>query len=117
MRSGLHSPILLNRNILDFPISKFSVGGCYLLILLKDGTAHGMGENYRGQLGTGDTKYRHYFEKLALPIKEKVIDISCGYQHSLVLTESGRVYGSGRANHFQLIDSRQKDKTYGRKRL
>lgn len=37
-------------------------------------------------MGLGDVKFRHRFDEIPLPTREHAIDISTGFQHSLVLT-------------------------------
>lgn len=50
-----------------------------LFAYLGDGTVFGLGENYKGQLGTGDLGFKHHFEQIKFDTKEKIVDVSCGY--------------------------------------
>ncbi|CAD8069464.1 unnamed protein product [Paramecium primaurelia] len=109
MRGGIVQPVLLNKPIIDAPIKSFQVGGSFIIIQMNDGVCYGMGENYKGQLGNGELKYQFQFKQLQLPTKDKVIQVGCGYQHSLLLTEGGVVYGSGKRNHYQFIETRKND--------
>lgn len=63
--------------------------------LTADGTLYGWGNNANGQLGTGDQE-----ERLAPTVidglsGEKVLAVSAGVTHTLVLTAEGEVYGFG----------------------
>ncbi|XP_063697660.1 LOW QUALITY PROTEIN: inhibitor of Bruton tyrosine kinase-like [Culicoides brevitarsis] len=59
----------------------------------------------RGRLETGDELTLMSLKKVKLPFKEedeKIIDISAGKNHSLVLTNKNRVYATGSNSHSQL---------------
>lgn len=86
MRNGSEYPILLNRNIIDNPIKKIAVGGCFIHSLTEGGQVYAMGENYKGQLGLGEVSYKQQFTKI--PIDECAVDIANGFQHSLILTSN-----------------------------
>jgi RCC1 and BTB domain-containing protein len=83
-------------------IVDISCGCCHSLVLTQTGHVYGFGRNDYGQIGC--TNYPHQLT----PIKingfnnEKVISVSCGYEHSLALTEYGEVYGWGRNDLGQL---------------
>ena len=42
-------------------------------------------------------EYKDFIDRptLVIDIKEEVRSVSCGYKHTLVLTDSGKVYGMG----------------------
>ncbi|KAM3140920.1 hypothetical protein pb186bvf_006931 [Paramecium bursaria] len=101
LRGSYVSPILLNKKLLNYRIDEMSLGGSYILTKMIDGFVFGLGENYKGQLGLGDLKYKFEFTKIPIKENEKIIQTSCGYQHSVLLSESGSVYGTGRSNHHQ----------------
>jgi len=69
--------------------------------LLEDGTVAAMGRNDCGQLGTGDAGVRQLPVRVSLP-KTGVSKISTGRSHTLVLFESGEVWGCGANNFGQL---------------
>ena len=81
-------------------------GGYFLLALTEDYQIFGWGVNDLGQLGRGYVSYsnnRLYKpQKIDFPSEEKIIDISCGYNHTLVLLENGLVYGWGDNASWQL---------------
>jgi alpha-tubulin suppressor-like RCC1 family protein len=60
----------------------------------------GWGDNYAGQLGTGDDIHRdepHLIKSLS---EFKIKQYSCGFQHGMFLTQDGDVYGLGKNNRF-----------------
>lgn len=68
------------------------------------------GDNYAGQLGQGDDVHRDHPVIVKSLIDTKVVDVSCGYQHSLILDSDGTVYGAGKNNKYQLgKDKKAKD--------
>eukprot|EP00300_Choanocystis_sp_HF-7_P015538 c19095_g1_i2.p1 GENE.c19095_g1_i2~~c19095_g1_i2.p1 ORF type:complete len:378 (+),score=68.31 c19095_g1_i2:112-1245(+) len=71
-------------------------GGGHVAIITESGQLMTWGENKQGQLGLGNR------ERAPAPtvakIDERVVDVACGYQYTLVLTESGRVLEAGKTN-------------------
>lgn len=61
------------------------------------------GDNSEGQLGIG-IDFKSIVERPALisEINEEVIQISCGYRHTLALTDNGKVYGMGSNRRFEM---------------
>lgn len=52
----------------------------------ENGLVFGIGDNYKGQLGNISFNYNHSFEKFTLDSKENIVDISAGFQHSILLS-------------------------------
>jgi regulator of chromosome condensation len=82
-------------------IEKIFAGGEVQFALHKDGSVSGWGINGFGQLGRGDAKTHER------PVKCKgfpanILDIACGAQHTLLLTQEGHVYSFGRNAYGQL---------------
>ena len=75
----------------------------------KDGALWVWGYNGQGQLGTGDTSYRTYAEKITqigdYEILPKIIQIAAGYRYTLVLLENGDIYATGENGYGQLGNS------------
>jgi alpha-tubulin suppressor-like RCC1 family protein len=85
----------LNEFLSDLNITVIKCGAHHSLALTQSGGVYVWGSNYRGQIGCGDD-----FDK-PMPTKVKAFDevkikmISCGYTHSMALTENGYVYSWG----------------------
>ncbi|CAG2163229.1 unnamed protein product [Oppiella nova] len=62
-----------------------------------EGGLLGWGHNNKGQLGRGDTNYGVFLKPLEIDFgeHEEIVQISCGKNHALALTSSGKVYGWG----------------------
>jgi alpha-tubulin suppressor-like RCC1 family protein len=82
----------------------FIRSGCYhSMVLTKSGKVYAWGYNKFGQIGIGSSD-----ESILRPTevqgfdKKGVIMISCGYWHSMALTESGRVFSWGDNDFGQL---------------
>ncbi|MEM7790714.1 MAG: hypothetical protein AAF546_04865 [Verrucomicrobiota bacterium] len=63
--------------------------------ITSDGKLYMWGPNDHGQLGLGDRKQRRKAVLVELPSSEKVVDVSIGGAHTLILTRSGKVYATG----------------------
>jgi alpha-tubulin suppressor-like RCC1 family protein len=83
------------------PAAKVAAGGSHSLVLSKEGRVLSFGQNSYGQLGLG-----HFSCMIASPAQVQVeaaaVEIEAGAHHSLVLTNDGRVYSFGLAQHGQL---------------
>jgi len=71
------------------------------LILLENGILLGFGVNSHGQLGIGSIKNQSSIIQINFFKDLKIDQITCGYQHSIVLCE-GEVYCFGRNEAGQL---------------
>ena len=78
-------------------IKKIACGKNFLLFLSDTGLVYSLGKNTKGQLGLQDYKERSYptINELLIKDGERIIDISCGYKHSIALGNSGKVFSWG----------------------
>lgn len=63
--------------------------------LTKDGIFFTCGGNEKGQLGTGDTKYRSEPTLVPFPYEHNIRDFCCSYYTVMVLTNTGKLFGWG----------------------
>lgn len=97
-REGQDSP---HHTELPENIESLSVGGAFILMSDREGIVFGLGDNHRGQLGQGNSKY--CFSPTYINMEEvQITQVSAGYQHSLLLDNKGNVYGMGRAQYSEL---------------
>jgi alpha-tubulin suppressor-like RCC1 family protein len=95
----------LNQYLIDKQIIDICCGSRHTLVLTDCGEVYAWGYNEFGQIGN---ERRGRNECQSIPIKvsdfndEKVIQISCGFHHSIALTENGHVFSWGRNNFGQL---------------
>jgi RCC1 and BTB domain-containing protein len=86
----------------DQKIIDFSYGYNHVLALTKSAKCFSWGYNRFGQLGNG-TQINEYKPKLINALLDKnVVQIVCGYYHSLVLTKSGDLYGFGNNSYGEI---------------
>jgi hypothetical protein len=91
---GYHKP-MLNQYLNNEFVIDISCGASHSLVLTNCGEVYAWGHNYFGQIGNGCNSDQ------LIPIKvkgfnnERVVMISCGYWHSIALTECGHVYSWG----------------------
>nr|XP_009404858.1 PREDICTED: ultraviolet-B receptor UVR8 [Musa acuminata subsp. malaccensis] len=95
------SPHLLEA-LKDSCISQISGGWRHTMALTSDGRLYGWGWNKFGQLGVGDNDDHCSPVQVKLPEEQKVKQISCGWRHTLALTERGNVFSWGRGTSGQL---------------
>jgi hypothetical protein len=92
----------VNKILSGLKIINLKCGKKHALALTSSGEVYSWGLNFDGQIGNGS------YETQLIPIKvngfdnEKIVMISCGGWHSMVLTESGRVFYWGDNNWGQL---------------
>lgn len=66
------------------------------MILDQQGRLWGKGKNTYGQLGPNLINDEvEKFQQIEWPFDDSVKNFSCGYHHTIVLSNSGRVYGIG----------------------
>ena len=93
----------LNQYLSEKQIIDICCGVCHTIVLTISGEVYSWGCNDWGQIGIGSDD-----ECVSVPTLlnafngEKVKAISCGFNHSLALTESGRVFSWGSNEYKQL---------------
>jgi RCC1 and BTB domain-containing protein len=86
---------ILNQYLNNENVTDISCGNRHSLVLTNCGEVYAWGENDFGQIGNG------CYDNQLKPIKvkgfnnERVVMISCGWIHSMALTECGHVYSWG----------------------
>ncbi len=92
----------------DDKIKQLAIGNNHTMILTENGKIYTCGRNSYGQLGNDDFSNKaipiELTNKISLSSKDKVVQISVGFYHSVALTELGQVYSWGYNNHGQLGD-------------
>jgi RCC1 and BTB domain-containing protein len=89
-----HKPVL-NPYLKDELVIEIRCGAYHSLVLASSGEVYAWGANYFGQIGNGCNKNQLTPIKLNGFNGERVVMISCGFVHSMALTECGHVYGWG----------------------
>ncbi len=93
-------PIPGNKRIID----AVSHDGTTIL-LAADGTVFGCGYNANGNLGLGDTVDRYKLEAIPVPENIGIKKVALGNNHTIMLTQDGKVYGCGSNTEGQLSPS------------
>ena len=70
-------------------------GQMHSLLIDVDGNVYASGNNNKGQLCLGDDEPRIFATQIDLPDGEKAVSAVVGGEHTLILTESGKIYGCG----------------------
>ena len=109
---------VLDRNnvLLGSTITTVAAGYYHSMLLSSDGKVFTFGWNSYGQLGDG-TKVQRYYP---VPIynynntltQEKIISISAGFFHSVLLSSNGKVFTFGGNDYGQLGDGSNSHRNY-----
>lgn len=83
-------------------ISQISGGWRHTMAVTSDGKLYGWGWNKFGQVGVGDNIDRCSPVQVLFPNDQKVVQICCGWRHTLAITERNNVFSWGRGTNGQL---------------
>ncbi|KAH6791329.1 Regulator of chromosome condensation family protein [Perilla frutescens var. frutescens] len=86
----------------DDHISQISGGWRHTMAVTTDGKLYGWGWNKFGQVGVGDNEDHCSPEQVVFPLNQKVVNISCGWRHTLAVTDRQNVFSWGRGTNGQL---------------
>lgn len=90
-------PVKVNTSNLTAPVLKIATGKHHTLCLLSNGDLYGCGSNLFGQLGLGvGTRATQNFLTFTKIDLSNVVDIACGWDHSLVCNTEGHLYTFGK---------------------
>jgi alpha-tubulin suppressor-like RCC1 family protein len=78
-------------------------GDQHTAVVTPSGDLYTFGDNSEGQLGLG-IDYKTFTEKptLITGMLDRVVEVACGYRHTLIVTERGSVFGTGTNRRFEL---------------
>jgi alpha-tubulin suppressor-like RCC1 family protein len=85
----------VNEKLSDLNIIDVKCGYSHTLLLTSSGEVYAWGSNYYGQIGNGCNEDQNTPIKVNGFNNERIVMISCGGYHSMVVTESGRIYSWG----------------------
>ncbi|XP_058884086.1 probable E3 ubiquitin-protein ligase HERC4 isoform X2 [Acipenser ruthenus] len=90
------------KSLLGIPLAQIAAGGDHSFAVSVSGAVYAWGRNHAGQLGLGNTtdRFRPTLVK-SLQLK-KTVFISCGDEHTAILTKDGLVYTFGAGSFGQL---------------
>eukprot|EP01091_Cochliopodium_minus_P009189 TRINITY_DN2200_c0_g1_i1.p1 TRINITY_DN2200_c0_g1~~TRINITY_DN2200_c0_g1_i1.p1 ORF type:complete len:351 (+),score=58.48 TRINITY_DN2200_c0_g1_i1:68-1120(+) len=88
---SLKTPTLIMKNT---KIKDIFVGFAHTFVLMDDGDLFGFGGNGFGQLSLDPSIRKTFSPKLIMKDKN-IINICCGYNHTIILKKGGRVYSFG----------------------
>ncbi|RDX59031.1 Ultraviolet-B receptor UVR8, partial [Mucuna pruriens] len=86
----------------DKIVCEVSGGWRHSMALTSSGLLYGWGWNKFGQVGVGDNVDRSSPVQVKFPHDQKVVQISCGWRHTIAVTDKENVYSWGRGTNGQL---------------
>ena len=98
----------------NLEIKDFKLGNEFIIILLTNGNVYTCGINNKNQLGIEDklliSKKDNNLIFYKVPLSEKIIQIEAGYDNSIVISITGKIYGWG-SNYYGQICQTKKSST------
>eukprot|EP01018_Ginkgo_biloba_P019306 Gb_14008 [translate_table: standard] len=86
----------------DARIIQISGGWRHTMALDVEGRLYGWGWNKFGQVGVGDNNDHCCPQGVKLPAEQKVVQVSCGWRHTVAITDRDNVFSWGRGTSGQL---------------
>jgi alpha-tubulin suppressor-like RCC1 family protein len=85
-------------------IESISTGKNFAILLTNNGICYGCGSNELGELGMKNIKYCLTPEEIIelMKYKERIIQVRCGYKHTICLSETGKCFTWGNNTYGQL---------------
>ncbi|ELK13688.1 Putative E3 ubiquitin-protein ligase HERC3 [Pteropus alecto] len=105
------------RSLEGIPLAQVAAGGAHSFALSLSGAVFAWGMNNAGQLGLSDEEDRESPCHVKLLRTQKVVYISCGEEHTAVLTKSGGVFTFGAGSCGQLGHDSMNDEVNPRRVL
>lgn len=99
-----HTPQLVDA-LASQVIAKVACGLYHTVAVTTSGEVYAFGKNDYGQLGLGHARNVKVPTLVKIAISdsdEKIVDVSCGYYHTVVVTERGKLITWGRNDYGQL---------------
>lgn len=77
-------------------IIRIASNSCFSLVVTEDGRAYSFGWGASGRLGHGDDKQRLFPCLIQSLDREFIVDVACGWRHTLLLNSRGELFSMGR---------------------
>ncbi|XP_029169078.1 LOW QUALITY PROTEIN: uncharacterized protein LOC114939022 [Nylanderia fulva] len=89
-------------------VVSIACGSKFNMVVTGEGELYGWGDNKSGQINykfvmNGSNLYKYYAHPFEIAVNDKVIaKVACGFEHTLALTDEGKVYAWGNNNKGQI---------------
>ena len=87
-------------------ILSISTGKNFAILLSNKGTCYALGSNEKGELGIHNTSLKYCITPEEIvelkKYNERIIQVNCGYKHTVCLSDKGKVYSWGNNSYNQL---------------
>ncbi|XP_016408301.1 RCC1 and BTB domain-containing protein 2-like [Sinocyclocheilus rhinocerous] len=96
------TPALVSTNLISKRVTEVACGSHHTIALTTEGETYGWGYNCNGQLGLGNNGNQQTPCRIAALQGINIVQVACGYAHTLALTDEGFVYSWGANSYGQL---------------
>ncbi|KAB2011241.1 hypothetical protein ES319_D09G006800v1 [Gossypium barbadense] len=96
----------------DSSIKQISGGWRHTMALTSDGKLYGWGWNKFGQVGVGENTDICSPVQVKFPNDQRVVQVSCGWRHTLAITEEQNIFSWGRGTNGQLGHGESMDRNF-----
>ncbi|XP_063173874.1 RCC1 and BTB domain-containing protein 2-like isoform X3 [Candoia aspera] len=127
--SHSYIPCQISTNLVNKKVIEVACGSHHSMVLTADGAVYSWGYNNSGQIGSGSTANQPIPRRVTGCLQNKIAiniacgqmcsmavvengEIACGYAHTLVLTDEGRVYAWGANSYGQLGTGTRSNQPY-----
>ncbi|XP_018611660.2 probable E3 ubiquitin-protein ligase HERC4 isoform X2 [Scleropages formosus] len=98
----------------EIPLARVAAGGGHSFALTLTGVVLAWGRNSKGQLGLGDVENEYFPIAVKSLRQQKTVYISCGEEHTAILTKGGLVFTFGAGQYGQLGHNSVRDELWPR---
>mmetsp|Transcript_21239 Transcript_21239/g.27128 ORF Transcript_21239/g.27128 Transcript_21239/m.27128 type:complete len:558 (+) Transcript_21239:73-1746(+) len=102
----IKDPVLENQKI-----TQIACGGFHTAAITEDGKLYTWGGGEHGQLGHGNKENCHRPTLVQSLLSQKLTQVTCGWSHTVALTNDGNVYTWGNGDHGKLGHNNKKKLT------
>jgi alpha-tubulin suppressor-like RCC1 family protein len=67
--------------------------------MIIEQSVHGFGDNTEGQLGEEIEPNEHAIVPIMIQHKQPIVEVACGWNHTLIRDGEGSVFSAGRSDH------------------
>ncbi|GAB1865176.1 RCC1 and BTB domain-containing protein 1 [Camponotus japonicus] len=88
---------LENKNVIHI-----ACGLKFNIVITDENKIYGWGNNFMGQISIDPSRKYYMYPHEIITISDKIVKVTCGYDHTLALTNKGKIYAWGNNKYGQI---------------